>query len=200
MPSRRRVLAICAGTAGSVLAGCLSNSSDSTPAERSSPSQTASPAAGSSTPTVPAPDVTTPAPGECEAASRPHPETADGLPDPKPYPDKPAAIEKAPVRAFLEAYETAYRYNRRLAEITSTGNCLRYLDMSVDESTVTSVENGVTGEVVTRGSFTGGTCPGTTATETPTPLPHADLAFESAQYYVTERFLLRNGVTVECWG
>ena len=105
----------------------------------------------------------------------------------------------APVRTFVEEYEAAYRYNRELARVASTGNCLEYLDASSTESTVVSVENGVAGEVVTRASFTGRTCPRTTGTDTRTPLPHADLAAESARYYVTDRFLLRNGVVLECW-
>ncbi|MFC7139202.1 hypothetical protein ACFQMA_05040 [Halosimplex aquaticum] len=39
-----------------------------------------------------------------------------------------------------------------------------------------------------------------TGTVTATPLPHMDLAYETAQYYLTDRFLFRNRTVAECWG
>lgn len=162
-------------------------------------SPTASNTPGPSTAPVSGPDVTTPVPGECEAEPVPQPSTEPGLPDPREYPETPREFDEPTVRAFLETYEATYRYNRRLAEIAADGNCLSHLEMYTTDSQVTTVEGGLIGEVTTRGSFTGATCPGTTGTDTPTPLPHADLAHETARYYVTERFLVRDREIVACW-
>lgn len=197
---RRTYLTFLGSVGITSTAGCLSNNYVSPAAEPSPKAQTQTTSSSEIPPTTDSsPNISTPAPGECEAETVPQPSPSDGLPDSKSYPEKPTEIDPVPVEIFLAKYETAYRFNRRLAEIASAGNCLSYLDMSVTESTVTRVSNGVTGEIVTRGSFTGTTCPETTGTDTPTPLPHADLAPEAARYYVTERFLLRNGITVECW-
>lgn len=99
------------------------------------------------------------------------------------------------MRAFLEGYETAYRRNRELAEFADAGQCLGYIDAYVTDTAVEPTGNGFIGEITTKGSHSGETCPG----ETGTPVPHADYAPESARYYVTARFLLRNGTAVECW-
>lgn len=152
-------------------------------------------AAGCLSRTASNPDIETPPPGECDAAPPPHPSTSEGVPDPSSYPDQPARLEAAPVRTFLEGYETAYRRNSELAEFADAGQCLGYIDAYVTDTAVESTENGFTGEITTKGSHSGEPCPGKTGT----PVPHADYAPESARYYVTARFLLRNGTAVECW-
>ncbi|WP_436925123.1 hypothetical protein [Halosimplex amylolyticum] len=198
---RRSCLALVGTVASAGVIGCLSDDGESTPAGTASGprSDTATATGTPPTETATVPDVETPAPGECEAVAPPRPSTGDGLPDPRAYPEKPAAIEKSSAKTFVEEYEAAYRYNRRLADLAADGECLKYLDASVTESAVAAVENGFSGEVTTRASYTGAPCPGSTGTDTPTPLPHADLAHESAEYYLTDRFLFRNGTVVECW-
>lgn len=157
--------------------------------------------AGTHTTTPPSIDVETPAAGDCDASSRPNPSTGDGLPDPREYPDPPDRIEPEPVESFLVAYEGAYLYNRRLADLAADDACVEYLDTSVEGSTVRRTDDGIVGEVVTRGSFTGTTCPrgSGTDTDTGTPLPHGDYFTQTATYLVTDRFLVRDATVVECW-
>lgn len=217
---KRRELLSTLGTAGLVAAtGCLadddpagedadgatpspSEAGPSTPATTPPESTSPTPSGSSPTPTesLTPPDVETPAPGECEAAAPPDPSPGEGLPDPQPYPDRPDAIDAETVGSFVEAYEGAYRYNQVLADLTADGACVKNLDAPVTDRTVASTADGVVGEVTTRGSYTGTTCSDETGTDTSTPLPHADLAFRTARYYVTDRFVMREGVVVECWG
>ncbi|MEF8853177.1 MAG: hypothetical protein V5A28_12300, partial [Haloarculaceae archaeon] len=103
------------------------------------------------------------------------------------------------LRAYLESYESAYRYHARLADLAEEGGCVEYLDTEVTESKVWETDDGVVAEVFTTGSYTGTTCPTTGATDTETPLPHADFFEQAAHFLVTERFLVREGVVVECW-
>lgn len=201
--NRREYLSLF-GAAG-VAAGCLGDGTgmpadSGSTAPRSETRTGSAPAThtATSTPALAPPDAETPAPGECDAPSPPQPSTGDGLPDARSYPERPARIEVAPVKTFVEEFEAAYLYNRRLAEVAAEDNCLEYLDTFVTESTVRRVEGGVVAEVVTRGSYTGMPCPGTTGTDTATPLPHADFFSQSARYYVTDRFTVRNGAVVEC--
>lgn len=215
----RRTCLRLVGAAGAMgLTGCLSEegeSADTAPPEASPTPEdpsTADPASGSPTASTPNGKETgtgvrtatplprpasTPAPGECDATAPPKPSTGEGLPDPREYPGRPTEITTAAVGPFLEAYESAHRFNRILADLGA--DCVEYVDVSSYGSTATAAEGGVTATVETRGSYTGTTCTTVTGTDTPTPLPHADLAIESARYYVTDRFLLREGVVVECW-
>lgn len=209
MDRRTCLAALGSGLIG-VLAGCAadapggaadgSSSSTSPPTDPQSSSSPSSPSSSSpsSGPAVTPPE-STPAPDECRAGPLPRPSTDEGLPEPRAYPNGPPDLTESAVGTFLDSFEAAYRYNRRLAEVAETGNCLRNLDVYVAESTVWRVEDGFTAEVVTRGSSTGATCPDTTGTDTPTPLPHADFAPEAARYYLTGRFLLRNDIAVTCW-
>lgn len=216
---RRSYLALLGSLGATGVVGCLSSDGGATPVDSRTPirsstertvgsstSETAgsskSETTGSSTPsrtTGTVPDVSTPPPGECTATSPPLPSTGEGLPDPRPYPERPGEIAPAPVTTFVESYEGAYRFNEILADVAASGHCLNELEATVTGSTVTATANGVVGEVTTRSSYTGGTCPGTAGTDTATPLPHADFFSRTAQYYVTERFLLRDGVVLECW-
>jgi hypothetical protein len=217
----RRTYLELVGAAGALgVAGCLSTDDEAgtaAPEESQTPTSTDTPATGSTdagTPTpleegtttdmpaptpVPQPE-STPAPGECAATDPPMPATGDGLPGPRSYPEKPDDITESAVRSFLEAYESAHRFNRELAELAADGTCVEYLDAPSYGSTVTAVEDGVTGTVETRASYTGTPCSTVTGTDSPTPLPHADLVIESARYYVTDRFLIREGIVLECWG
>lgn len=205
--NRRTCLALLAGVGTTGLAGCLSGSEGSAtsqPTETDEHGTTAQSTAdtASASPTSPTdtgPDVSTPAPGECDSVEPPSPSTGEGLPDPKQYPERPELIERDAVTSFIEAYEVAYRFNQRLAALAADGACVSYLDMSASELTVADIENGFTGSVTTRGSYTGTSCPAATGTDTPTPLPHVDLAFKTAEYSVTDRFVIRNGTVVECW-
>jgi hypothetical protein len=143
--------------------------------------------------------VSTPEPGECSAASPPDPSTVDGLPAPRDYPDRPSTVDEATVRSFVEAYETAYRYNSRLAAVAADGDCLGNLEVRATDVTADAVGEGVEATVTTRGSFTGTNCPEVTGSDTPTPLPHVDFGAETARYYVTDRFAVRERTVVECW-
>lgn len=209
--NRRSYLSLVGAAVTAAAAGCLGDDTG-TPADggsTASPSRTAtrpetasesSAATYTATTTPPPIEVETPAPGECEAPPRPDPSTGEGLPNPRDYPDPPDRIEPDPVRSFLEAYEAAYRYNERLADLAEDGACVEYLETSVEGSTVWRTERGIVGEVATTGSFTGTTCPDATGTDTATPLPHGDYFTQTARYLVTDRFLVREGGVVECWG
>jgi hypothetical protein len=155
--------------------------------------------AGTQTATPPSIDIETPEPGECETPPRPDPSTGEGLPDPRSYPDPPDRIEPAPVRSYLEAYEGAYRYNERLADLAEDDACVEYFETYVEGSTVWRTDRGIVGKVVTRGSYTGTTCSETSGTDTATPPPHADFFSQPAHYLVTDRFLVLAGTVVECW-
>lgn len=202
----RRTLLSALGSAAAVgAAGCLSGG-DGPDAAGTAPPTDESTDTPSVTPTstrprtdATSPDVTTPAPGECEATAPPYPDSYEGLPDPKPYPAKPDAIEPDQVDQFLRDYENAYRFNTVLADLVAEGACITYLDAPVEESSVSTASDGVVGSVETRWSFTGDTCPDATGTDTQTPLPHADGMVKRARYYVTDRFLIREGVVVACW-
>jgi len=225
--NRRRYLSILGATVAGAVTGCLDDSAG-TPGDGGStgnPSGTAPQSAtptgsastddggtdttdtvtpgtqttGTHTATPPPIDVETPAPGECEAASRPKPSTGEGLPDPREYPDPPDRIELDPVKSYLEAYEGAYRYNYRLADLAEDGACVEDFETYVEGSTVWQTERGIVGEVVTWGSYTGTTCSRTSGTDTGTPLPHADFFSQPAYYLVTDRFLVLDGTVVECW-
>lgn len=187
--NRRDYLSLVAGGSLVGAAGCVSH-----PVE--SPDGPASPEGSHSTPGAP---WDTPAPGTCEAVSLPKPSTGEGLPDPRPYPGKPAPFTESAVRTYLESFEAAYRHNRVLADVAEDGDCLDYLDVYATESQVSAVGVGFRGTVTTRGSYTGASCPGVTGSDTPTPLPHADFGGKSATYYLTDRFLQREGVVVQCF-
>jgi len=192
---RRTCLRLLGAASALGLAGCLSEGSEN--ADTEPPAALSTPAnSGETTTGTPA---SRPALGGCDATDPPSPSTGDGLPDPREYPEQPTEMTAETVQPFLEAYESAHRFNRELAALAADGDCVEYLDASTYESTVTAVGSEITGSVETRASYTGGTCTTVTGTETPTPLPHADLAIESARYRVSDRFLLRKGVVVECW-
>jgi len=219
--NRRRYLASLGVAVG--LGGCLSDGADTGtatpdgdpgtgPGAETSPSPTptvetggtptplSSDTQGTASATPPPIDVETPAPGECEAPPRPKPETGEGLPDPRDYPDPPDQFDPETIRSYLEAYEGAYRYNYRLADLAEDNACVEYFETEVTGSTVWQTDRGIVAEVLTTGSFTGTTCSDTTGTDTPTPLPHADYFTQPAYYLVTDRFLILDGTVVECWG
>jgi hypothetical protein len=214
---RRRYLSVLGSTVAGVglAAGCIGEggapaAGGSTAPGSDTPTQTddtpdSTTTDGTPTETPPPIDVETPAPGECEAPERPYPETYEGLPDPREYPDPPSAFDVETLRSYLEAYEGAYRYNARLADLAEDDACVEYFETEVTGSTLWDTDDGVVAEVLTTGSFTGETCPpatdtGTgTDTETGTPLPHGDYFTQPAHFLVTERFLVREGTVVECW-
>jgi hypothetical protein len=220
--NRRHYLASLGVAVG--LGGCLSDGADTgtatpdedpgtgpgseaspstTPATDGPPSPTPTPLSsdtqGTPNPTPPPIDVETPAPGECEAPPRPKPETGEGLPEPRDYPDPPEGIELETVKSYLEAYENAYRYNYRLADLAEDGACVEYFETEVTGSTVWQTDRGIVAEVLTTGSYTGTACSDPTGTDSPTPLPHADFFTQPAYYLVTEEFLVVDGTVVECW-
>lgn len=185
--SRRALLRASAAGVLGVLTGCTAGRGDDPP--ETVPSVTDSP-----TP----PGVATPPPGECDPATPPEPDTGKGLPAAQPYPDRPAELGLEPVHTFLRAYEAAYVHNRTLAEVADDGDCLERLAVDVTGVSVRASGEGYLGTVDTFGSFSGTSCPDVSGTDTPTPLPHSDFP-GSARYYVTERFLVRAGVALECW-
>lgn len=146
------------------------------------------------------PDVTTPVPGECEAEAPPSPDPPEGFPEPRDYPETPESMTVDDVRPFLQAYERAHRYNRVLADLIEDVDCLESIEVWGMGSTVAQTADGVTGTVSTQAAYTEEACRTVTGTDTPTPMPHGDLYVEDAQYYVTDRFLIREGTVLECWG
>lgn len=202
--NRRRYLSVVGAAVGTAVAGCLGSSPESSSggtAPDESPTPTESPAGPGTThtSTVPPVGIETPAPGECSAPDPPDPSTGEGLPDPREYPDSPERFDPERVRPFVEAYEGAYRYNERLADLAGEGACVEDFETEVTGSTLRETDDGVVAEVVTTGSFTGETCPDATGTDTATPLPHADFFTQAAVFLVTDRFLVREDRVVECW-
>lgn len=191
MVSRRSALR-AAGAALAGLAGCLEGSPDEGADPSPSPETTTPPATAF-------PDVETPAPGECSATAPPYPDTGERLPEPRPYPDGPPTMTADGVRSFLDAYESAYLHNDKLREVDAEGRCLSYLDVSVDGVELRATAGGYAATVSWFRGFQATRCATPTGTDTPTPGPHADL-WGDTRYVVTERFLLRNGAVVECWG
>lgn len=176
---RRQLLSVVAGTGLTGLGGCLGPIGDSSP--------------GDGTRTL--------ARGECSATAPPAPDTDEGLPDPRSYPEVPPEFSEATVREFVEQYERAFKYNAMLASFVADGNCVKYLELYVvgNETTVGETDDWFEAEVTTRGSYTGTTCPTETGTDTPTPLPHADLPYMTSRYRVTMRALVRDGTVHQCW-
>lgn len=191
VPTRRAFLTSGSSALLAALPGCAAGKL-MPGSDRSTP--TDSPPAGA-TDTPPA--VTTPPLSTCEA-SRPHPSTGEELPDPRTYPTRPSNPTPEAVREFLRAFESTYVYNETLAAVASEGDCLENLGVDVAEVTVERAGTGFVARVETFGFFTGKNCPGVSGTDTPTPLPHADLE-GAAEYYFAERFLLRDGDVVACW-
>lgn len=185
----RRILLQTAGAALAGLAGCL----DATGLDTATESPTDSPR-----PTSPPPNVRTPPSGECSAHDLPKPETHEGLPAPKAYPDGPPSMDSETVRSFLKSYEKAAAFNGVLAHLAEEGDCVETLYVHASEVTLRRAGPGYEATVKWGGYYTGTNCPGVGGTDTPTPPPHADL-WDESRYYVTERFLLREGTTVECW-
>lgn len=173
MPSRRRLLATCAGTAGFIFPGCLSESSDGP--GTNSPNQTDS----------------------CSASDPPAP--TDGAASSRTYPDRPDELTVESVRSFLESYESVYQYNAALREnpekLGRTNDVTVYVRSvsvaSEDNQFTAHVEGELQWEIIE---------PGTTTPETPTetPLPMGHGPFE-ASYVVQNSELRRGAVTVECW-
>lgn len=181
VPTRRSLLTSAGAALLAGVAGCLSESTQPTTSPESETPR----------------DEQTPPPSDCDA-DRPHPATGDRLPDPRDYPEGPPELAADPVRSFLREYEAAFAYNRLLSEVAGSGNCVRNIGASVTEVTVEAADAGFTAHVETFGSYTGEVCDTATGTDTATPLPHADYAL-SADYHVTDRFLLRDGEAVACW-
>lgn len=190
--NRRTCLALLASASVAGAAGCLTGSVDrnraDSPTDRATRTNAHEPF-----------DFTTPPPGGCEAVDPPTPEPSEGLPEPKSYPDRPDSLTEESVRSVFEAYEVAYRYNERLAWVAEGDHCLDDLSVFVQESQVEPRGDGFVGEVTAGGHMSGGHCPGTTGTDTPSPLPNAHFGSKTARYALTDRFLAREGVVVECW-
>lgn len=205
---RRDYLALL--SAALLPSGCLSSSdesSETTTVPESSTAPTSPPGSEQDTntesTTMPSdtadrPAISTPEPGECSALSPPTPDSREGFPDPRTYPDAPDSLTADAVDRFARSYETALRYNRILADLAASDDCVDHLSVDVVESSVDAVPDGFTSPVTTRASYTGVPCADWTGTETQTPPPHRDLGRELAEYYATDRFVLRNGVAVVC--
>lgn len=166
------------------------------------------PAAADSSPTGTTTTTTT---AVCDAGTVPKPTSAGT--DPREYPERPARLTGARVREFVAAYETAFQYNRALADHPRKFGRLNGLSVSVAETRVVvetesetrrfSVE--VSGQLNTSiggESDLDSNADDSTAvapeTPTVTPLPSGHYPFETS-YLVTDRFLRRESVTVACW-
>lgn len=181
---RRHVLSLAGTLGAAALAGCTTGVDPPSSAESPSP-----------TPAVTPPEET-PAEGAC-TASVPTPTAREGFPDPKEYPDPPADRSVAAVSEFAEQFEAAYAHNSLLVRLADA-DCARTIDASVTSSTFDAAETGFVGRVTVRKSYTAGGCekPGT-ATGTTTPI-YADFTPARVGYYVTDRFVLRDGDPVVC--
>lgn len=175
MPSRRRFLVACTGTAGALFAGCISGTRGGTGTDTPSPTAT------------------------CSAKDPPAP--TDAATSPQSYPDRPSELTTETVRQFLREYESAYQYNHALAanpdKIGRTNEFTVHVQsVSVDTNDgqlTAEVSGQLQSDIIDHG--TGTTTPETT-TETPLPMGHGP--FE-ASYVVTDRELRRDSVIVECW-
>lgn len=175
MPSRRRLLVACTGTAGAMFAGCLSGPSGGTDTETTSPTTT------------------------CSATAPPAP--TDAATSARSYPDRPPELTTETVRGFLTEYERAYQYNDALAanpdKIGRTNEFavdVRSVSIENDDDQFTAEVGGqLRSDIVDSGT-------GTTTPETPTetPLPMGHGPFETS-YVMTGRELRREAVVVECW-
>lgn len=175
MYSRRRLLTVCIGTAGTALAGCFSRQ----------PSTTGTPAA---TPTE-----------TCTAQNPPAP--TDAATSPRSYPGRPTELTRESVREFLDAYEAVYQYNDALAASPNKVGRTNEITVRIRSVSVTSEPDGFTAAV--SGQFQSdiidapsSTTTPETPTESPLPMGHGPV---EASYAVTERELTREGVVVECW-
>lgn len=179
VPARRQFLSGLAGTGLVGLGGCLGPVGVASTDDRSG----------------------TPPQAECSATAPPEPETGEGLPDPRSYPERPPELTEAAVKEFVEQYESAFKYNSMLASFVADGECVKNLELYVvgSETTVEETDRGFEAEVTTRGSYTGTACQTVTGTDTPTPLPHADLPYMTARYRVTQWALNRDGTVYRCW-
>lgn len=171
------------GTVG--VGGCLSGGADGTPGQADAPPDGEATSAESAATSQ-----------ECDAVSSPAPSTGEGLPDPESYPDHPSSLTAESAREYVESYETVYRHNSVLLELSVAGDCARNLDAYVTESEVTPSGQTYEVTVTTSASYTGEQCPGGTAT----PLPHRDLARETTSYSVTPQRLVREGTALVCSG
>lgn len=183
-PSRRHFLRTLAAGFPAAVAGCIDSVNPQSSTGPSSP-----------TPAL-TPPTQTPAEGDC-SASVPTPANRDGFPAPMEYPEPPADLSVDAVDEFAEQFEEAYGHNSILVELANA-DCAQAVDASVTSSTFAAVDTGVVGSVTVRRSHTTGGCekPGST-TETTTPI-YADYSPEAVTYYVTDRFVLRNGEPVVC--
>lgn len=143
------------------------------------------PDSGSETPTA-----------ACSAT--PPPEPTDAATAPEPYPERPAELSKSAVESFLEAYEEAYRYNDALAASPNKVGRTNEITITVRSVSVTADGDSRFNATVTVRFESDFIDPATATTPTETPLPAGHGTFETA-YVVTDRFLRREGVVVECW-
>jgi len=178
MPSRRRVLRVCVGTAGALLAGCLS--------QQPGTSETAT-----GTPTTAPTDTPT---ETCSAQDPPAP--TDAATAPRSYPDRPAELTTDTVEEFLDAYESVYQYNDALAANPEKIGRTNEIRVAIESVSVTADDNGFTAEV--SGQFYSEILDTDSETTPETPLPMGRGPV-GATYTVTERALVRDGVVVEYW-
>ena len=181
MPSRRTALATCIATVGTAMAGCLANRAGDTVTSTSTRSATDSTATSTCTASDP--------PAPTEAAAPPHP-----------YPEQPTNLTKERLEAYLEAYETAYQYNKTLLRYPDKYGRTNELTVYVRSVSVESEGDRFT--AVVSGYLQTGILDATDAngSDTPTrsPLPMGHKPFE-ASYEVTDRKLRRESTVVECW-
>lgn len=200
-PSRRDLVRSLAALHVGGLAGCLGG----TPGAATDRPSTAAPDRATAEPTRPTTATDDPPEtiaDDCTAAEVPRP--TDAATSPREYPAAPDDLSTSSVRAFVEAYETAYQYNRHLADNPRKIGRLNSLSVYVAESEVTVESEAdprlvsvvVSGQAST--SITGRSGAATPETPTVTPLPTAHWPFETA-YLVSERGVRREGRVVECW-
>ncbi|AUV82124.1 hypothetical protein C2R22_11090 [Salinigranum rubrum] len=202
-PSRRDVVRSLAALSPSGLASCLGGDQGAA-TERPSTAETDCTTVETARQTATADDPTVTISDDCTAAEVPRP--TDAATSPRAYPAAPDDLATSSVRTFVEAYETAYQYNRHLADNPRKIGRLNGLSVHVAESQVTVESEAeprlvsvvVSGQASTH--ITGDAGPGSSTPETPTvtPLPAGHWPFESS-YLVSERGLRRGGLVVECW-
>lgn len=155
-------LHLSTGTTGLLLAGCLQGELPAT-----------------DPPTGTEPNMSTPAPGDCQAVEQPLPTPTAEL-EPEPYPDYPEELTPSTATSFARAYERAYWHNWVVAndgmagtdEVTFEG--LHVPSWATSEHRAGYIV-GVTGELKTADSQPRHTA----GAPTPTRAPYLDLPFSA---------------------
>lgn len=182
MPSRRSLLTAVAGTATTVLTGCLDT--DGSQANQSSqPTSTEQTTSTATTKPAPTP------PDDCSERYRPTVQATGTSVDPLSYPVLPSTLDEETATAFATDFERAWWHNEVLEDRPTVGEI--GVDVSVARVTVL---DGATGFIVETTATVEFTYTATPQSNTPTVEP-TEMAGTSgrlvSRYLVTDQFARR---------